>query len=698
MWGRSWRVPQGLAGDFTLTSLIVKGMTDHGWFLTNNSLGWPLGNQLFDLPLGSNNLNNLLMRVIALFTSDFAVVINVFVMLTFPMVAVAAFLVARRLGISRAPATLVGVLYTFIQYHFRGQVMLFLIGYWAMPFAILLAIRIFQGERIFARRPGFKGWRSWLSRRNVATVATCLAIGSTVFYLAAFAMVLIAAAAASRLLAKSSRRVGLMGVAAFVLIGGFVVANDAPALVHRQLHGTNEAVGHPGEFESEIYGLTLTRLIIPPSNHRFGPARRFGAHYELTTALKQAGEQSSYVGIVSVAGGAGLLAFALVGLSRGHSEERLKRYGPLAACVGVAFLWGTIGGANSIFSYTVLPLLRGLGRMSTVIAFCCLLAVAYALDGMRRRLGRHLWAFPAIVTIIAIVGLYDQTANAFTKAYRDATQAEWNRDARFVRNIEAAVPGGTAIYTLPEQPFPDGPLGGMLDYDSAQGYLHSKTLRWSYGAVRGREGDWLVPMSGLGLPAKLVKVRECGFGGVWLDRAGYTNADDVQSLLARLTRTKPIVSEDGRRVFFSLQTFNNQTAGQLPETIRRERCQETTHPIEPEPGPGFGIAETDGVTNWRRLAADTRFGLRNDLDSPRRSRVTFTLRSTSTRPTPIKITGPDGASVEADLDQSPKVVTLMTTLPPGTGAIHIEARVPTAAFPDPSHALFLDALGLGDIE
>ena len=39
-------------------------------------------------------------------------------------------------------------------------------------------------------------------------------------------------------------------------------------------------------------------------------------------------------------------------------------------------------------------------------------------------------------------------------------------------------------------------MNEMIDYDHLVGYLHSKTLRWSYGAMRYRETDrWLSKVS-----------------------------------------------------------------------------------------------------------------------------------------------------------------------------------------------------------
>lgn len=573
MWAWNPKVPMGPVGDVTLAGMIVKGIDENGGYLENSRLGWPAGGlQLYDLPIGDDALNLFLMRIISWFTSDFGVVMWTFMLLTFPLVAVGAYIVMRRLGVSRLPSLMVGLLYAFMQYHFRGQFFLLLIGYYVLPFALLLAFRVFQGVPLFARREGLTGVRSWLSRRTMATVATCVAIGSTGLYLAAFAAVVLIAAATVQVFSRPARRTAATAVVAIGLIVGTVVVNTSPSSLYRLQNGANHEVSARGEQESEVYGLTLTRMVLPNQFHRFGPAKEFGGHYQETTNLPLAGEDASYVGLVGTGGLVGLVVFAFASMTRGSSLARRRRYGPLAAVAGAAFVFGLVGGLNTIFSYLVHPVLRGTGRISIVIGFCAFAAVAFALDGLKVRFARNgvrAAAFPAVVVAITAVGLYDQTGTHLTPAWYQAVERKWDVDRRFVTRAEASVPFGTAVYTLPEQQFPESPGPfGLGDYDSAVGYLHSKNLKWSYGAVRNRQGRWLLQMARLGTRRKLEVASACGFGAVWVDLAGYPNLT-VPTQLRSLTGVEPLTSEDGRREFYSLASFNQR------ETTRRSAGERT---------------------------------------------------------------------------------------------------------------------------
>ena len=54
-----------------------------------------------------------------------------------------------------------------------------------------------------------------------------------------------------------------------------------------------------------------------------------------------------------------------------------------------------------------------------------------------------------------------------------------------------------------------------------EGYLHSKTLRWSAGGVRGRDGEWQWPASALPMRDLVRGVAAMGFSALMLDRNGF---------------------------------------------------------------------------------------------------------------------------------------------------------------------------------
>jgi len=102
-------------------------------------------------------------------------------------------------------------------------------------------------------------------------------------------------------------------------------------------------------------------------------------------------------------------------------------------------------------------------------------------------------------------------------------------------------------------PFPENPpVNEMIDYDELRGYLHSDDLRWSYGAIKGRD-DPNAALAAEPVPALVRDAAAAGFAGIYVDRFGYTDkAAALEGELAAATGTKPFVSENGRLSFFQL--------------------------------------------------------------------------------------------------------------------------------------------------
>jgi phosphoglycerol transferase len=136
---------------------------------------------------------------------------------------------------------------------------------------------------------------------------------------------------------------------------------------------------------------------------------------------------------------------------------------------------------------------------------------------------------------------------------------------------------GAMIFQLPNTRFPETPpVKEKPVYDELRGYLHSRTLRWSSGAMRGRPqalwgeqiGFEIDPPSAnsTGRASVALKTRTleevldtvvlAGFGGIYIDRRGLTGEGQViVARLQTLLGTAPIENGDRHLVFFSLRRY-----------------------------------------------------------------------------------------------------------------------------------------------
>ena len=95
----------------------------------------------------------------------------------------------------------------------------------------------------------------------------------------------------------------------------------------------------------------------------------------------------------------------------------------------------------------------------------------------------------------------------------------------------------------------------MADYELFAGFLHSDTLRWSYGAVKGRDGSyWNQDVAAMNYPDMIAELRNAGFAGIYIDRRAYEDTEwkQMEAQLTELLGQQPMVSDNGYQSFFKM--------------------------------------------------------------------------------------------------------------------------------------------------
>jgi phosphoglycerol transferase len=506
LWHIDWHVPLDYTGDTVLNLTVIKTVMEHGWYLHNPDLGLPHGQELYDYPVVSGEtLNLLFFRLAGLFTDDPVVVLNVFYVLTYPLTALTAYFVLRRVPLSREVSLVIALLFTWLPYHFlRGEVHVFLAAYYAVPFGAYLVLAVLRGDPLLGR------WRPTL-----VTVALCavIAMASGSFYYSAFTVFLVAVAALLRFVARGDRQALVAGGAVVGAIAAVSLVQLAPTIVYHLRHGGNDEVAHRYWFESEVYGLKLTNLVLPIEHHRIGPIAR--AREDYVRQIPQSEARVSSLGLVGAVGFLWLLGVALAACVGVGRRFRLGLHGGLAAVTLAAFLASTTGGLSTLFG-VIWPQIRAWSRISVFIAFFSLIAVALLFAAVRHRIPPP--AFLAALAVVLVGGALDQTSPAYIPAYT-AIEDGYRHDGAFIRSVEARLPEGAAVVQVPYEPFPEPPLNTPLGiYEPAKPYLHSEDLRWSWGAMRGRPGDWMAAYAGKPAAEVVAAARERGFRALLLDR------------------------------------------------------------------------------------------------------------------------------------------------------------------------------------
>ena len=573
LWQADLNVPFAYGGDALLNGMTIKGLIDNGSHLYNSFIGMPAGAIMYDFT-GSDNFHMLVIRAISPFTSDWALVMNIYFLLVFPLTTLCSMFVFRQFGFSYFTSLAASLLYTFLPYRFlRGEGHLFLGAHYIVPLMVMVILWVFSGQiRLFHSNEQPKYRR--VNGKLIASIIISLITASSGVYYVFFACIFLFVAGIKVFFKQRNSNSLLVPVFLIFIIFTGVLINLSPTLIYQYRNGRNVAVAKRSPMETEVYGLKVTHLLLPTAGHRISELAKIKHIYSSTTPLNNENISSSLGMIGSM--GFLILIGALFFWGAPFLKSEIVEHLSLLNIAGV--LYTTIGGFGSLFA-CIYPQFRALNRISVFIAFFSFFAVLIILERVRgyfkSLLPRVL--FCCFVCAVTIFGILDQTSESFVPPY-DLHKSEYTSDHNFITRIENSVPQGSMIFQLPYMWFPEyGVLNRMGDYDHFKGYLHSKTLRWSYGAMKGRKGDDLIrwvsskPLSGL---VRIISL--AGFNGIYVDRYGYRdNGAELENKLKTLLNTSPIVSSNKRLLFFDLRgfarTFDGEPQNEVKSTVPGSR-------------------------------------------------------------------------------------------------------------------------------
>lgn len=629
LWEADLSVPLHYLGDAISHETLVKSGMDNGWYLHNRFIGMPGGRDLSEFPL-PDNLHFLFFKILSLFTNNPFLAMNLYFLLTFPLTVAMSLLVFRHFKVSTVPAIIASLLYTFLPYHFmRGLPHILLSAYYLIPVIVMGCLWVYSEAPPFYE--GSNVWRPTLRppmRRTIVALVICVLVAAGGAYYAFFASYLILVGAIGG--AVSHRRVRnlVSGMLLVAVITAGVLINTLPTLVYRWKHGPNPEIAMRGSNDAEVYGLKLSQLLLPISGHRVPALALLKDKYNASPLVNE--NDTSSLGAVGSVGFILLIWLLLFRKPMAASPGLLER---LSVLNGAALLLGTLGGVGSLFFVLVSAQIRGYNRISVLIAFFSVFAVVLIFDKVWRRVATSSSSrtvFAACLAALLVCGIADQTSRSFVPSYR-AIKAEFESDAKFVKEIEASMPEGSMIFQLPYVPYPEnGPLLAMRDYDLFRGYLHCSKLRWSYGAMRGRETDlWQRTAASKPLRELLDTVVLAGFSGIYIDRNGFQSDREasLEEEMRYLLKANPLVSENRRLAFFPLGSLESSYAPKHQNQTGRQEGQKALSPVLVNWKGGFSNREGTDAENWRWCSSQGEMHLINPSATPRKIRLEMTLQT-----------------------------------------------------------------------
>lgn len=686
LWDASLHIPFLFGGDSTASLVDIKAVVRDGWLGINDQLGAPYGQVRYDhAGVFGEATQLMIIRLLAIPMSDPAAILNVYFLLGYPLITVSAYAVLRMLGIDRPVAAAAAVIFAMLPYRIlRGPTHLMLSAYYAVPLGCLLILGLLGRFDLFRRRAGATGWRTWLSGRTALTVGLALFVGLSDAYYALFTVVIAGAVGLLAAVARSDwRRLVATAVVAGTVIAGMLVA-QAPVLIYNLGHEANDAVAERVPWESELYGLRITSLVLPLPDHRLQGLADLSNRYYDQTQLNGEGS-SAALGLLMTLGLIGALAvFSSSGVGRRIVTARGRLARDAGAAALLTILIGTVSGVSALIAYLGDSPIRGWNRISVFIGFFALVALAAALSGARQRWfgqGRMLGVGLGILLALTCFAAWDQTPAKSAFPY-EAVKAGWQNDARFGAAVTQALPAGSKILQLPYVPYPEfPPRGRMVDYDHFKGYLHADTMQWSYGAMKGRyPDDWGAFTEGVPTEELVDAAAASGFRAIYVDRWGYD--DDGAQIVAELEQaigSPPVVtSGDGRLVLFDLQPVIDEVNAEATPAEREDAREALLEPVTTTWGDGFTEPEGPPGSSWRWGAATGTLTITNPTDEERDIRLSFRVATPGGSAERVTVTTEDGRTrtIRTRADATPVPFSMALAAPPGTSVVRFATTAP----------------------
>lgn len=686
LWDVDMSVPLYMGHDSTAMMAGVKNLVENGGWYTNKFVGAPGQFEGYDFPsFGFDHL--LVMKFLSLFTQEYVVVLNVYFLLSFPLTALTGLFALRRFGISYPAGMLASLLFALIPYHFlRGEYHFFLALYYLVPLIVMVVLWVCMGEPLFRFRRA--AGEAFVSRKGAAALAICALMTVDSMYYAFFGACLLMVAAMVAWI-RYGRRGAVPSTAILLSVVVVTLAlGMLPTVIYVHHHGRNPSVAVRGSAESEFYGLKMAQLVLPVTGHRLLALERLKGRYNSAPLVNENDDAS--LGAIGSCGFLLLLGWVVFGRGGSSAAELLSS---LSALNLAAFLLGTIGGAGSLFALLVSPEIRSLNRISIFIAFFSLFAIAVVADRvgkcLRGSMGAGAWCVG--LAIVLGLGIFDQTTEAFAPPYK-ALGSDFGSDAGFVARVEASLPANAMIFQLPYMSYPENaPIHRMSDYEQLRGYLHSRKLRWSYPAVRGRETDaWVGEVAGKPVGEMVRSLVLAGFSGIYVDRYGYEdNADSLESQLRQTLGVTPISGKGGRLLFFSLEAEAAKLRAQYTgaEWEAQRTAAMALPPVsvtwEPSCWPLEGTAED----SWRWCPDWGKWFVTNRTQTPKQVTFDMTLSTGYKEAAGVRLTTP-WAIKENRVNADGTPVQLSLTIPPGEHAFEFDTNAKLVHAPGDLKAMF----------
>ena len=289
----------------------------------------------------------------------------------------------------------------------------------------------------------------------------------------------------------------------------------------------------------EFSGFKWADMFIAPPTHWMPAMARWGERYFAEAVLKGEVPYGSYIGLAGIAAFIWLAAESV----KNVSQTAFKRPPWEAFAIGWVALYATVGGFNCWLGSLGFILFRSSTRYTIYIFALLLLFAVRRLTAISKTWGAETRL--AVALGVLLVGLWDGVPRGMNENQEAIAQAV-KSDRAFSEQMEAGLQPGAMVFQAPIMNFPESPAPGIAPYDHFRPYIYTKTLRYSFGDVKGRpQSGWQGELGLLQPGALMDKVESYGFGALYLNLAGFSDRGKAYLDAAASRGARTIQSPNG---------------------------------------------------------------------------------------------------------------------------------------------------------
>jgi hypothetical protein len=544
-------LPWHYDGDGLGTYQNVQNIKDSGWVTTNPRLNAPFSFQNYDFMVSlTDNIAFLFLKLVFLLSNNIWFSVNINYIFNCISISFISYFIMVNLKINRFISSAASLTFALLPYFFLRGIMHYTLSmYQFVPLCILLCIWVYNEDIFFILDRYFSK-----NIKNILALLFCLLIAENGNgYYPFFACFFLIITGLIKTEFKFTRKL-FPAIFLVLFICIIFIINLIPYFLSIIEYGKNMEAGVRPSYQAEYYGLKITQLFMPLKSYGINSLNRIITEYNNGILINE--NSFAYLGLLGTIGC--LILFIRIFINE-QEKEKNKLIFLLSRLNIAGILLATIGGFSSLFALFVSSQLRAYNRISVFIAFICILSVSILLNNIFQKLNKKYQKilFLTVTVCIIFIGIIFQYPESIKNKFlpKDITDiSSFSSDFEFISFIENKMPENAMIYQLPFDRYPEE--GG---YRHFIGTLHSKKLKWSYGAIRGRYPDyWHQKVASCPIEVKLKILSFVGFEGIYIKRSAYSEEEvsNLERSLSEILDSTFYYSNNRMLSFISMKNFN----------------------------------------------------------------------------------------------------------------------------------------------